>query len=584
MAETSKGRGKLFIFGGVLIAAVAIVIIAMTSYPPSEDDVSGTIGAAKKYRAEQISEADVLLDNPEMQELLQNDEILALLQDEEFRRMIASDEFAKLAENPVAIEFVASGAVDRISRYERTAPILFNPDFARASADPVAVRLANLTMLSRKFAEDNSAMALVAGNDALLKSMADDRFALLAKNRAALQAMCDPTVAKLMSNQPALRALFDPRITSMFMRGSYDGAFADPTIAKFVQGSALDRARREPLLQDFLSRAEADGILNGQGVASLLSNEDFLNAIADNSAMALLTNQEFLKLAAQPTYRQAIAGNALALKADPGKFKIASNLQDLAKESADVVALQRMFRNEELAALFDMRSISRLLQLSSFQKLAASPQGMASLSSMSKTASLARAAAEDQGMAQLFLTNGDVLRLAAEPKTARLIENNLDVFYAMASDPQIAAICRNPEALQALADNSKLFQQGAFSKAFESDARLAFVKEMALAKAAASNAEALKFGSNEAFQSAITHPSVARLYAGGCGVCLKALYDIGRLSNLPGLSRMMQSGELSRAFADQRFISAFQKSNNRNLVNQEAFSRLMADLTKDAVL
>jgi hypothetical protein len=585
MAESKKGRGKLFVFGGILIAVVAIVIIAVTSYPPSEDDVSGTIGAAKKYRAEQIKEADVLLDNPEMQELLQNDEILALLQDEEFRKMIASDEFAKLTENPVAIDFIASGAVDKISRYDRSAPIIFNPDFARASADRFAVEAANLTMLSRKFADDKSALDLVIGNDALLKSMADGRFPLIARNQAVLQAMCDPTVAKVMSNQPALRALFDPRITSMFMRGELDAALADPGIAKFVKGSILDRSRREPVLQDFLSRAEADGILSGQGVLTLLTSEDFLNAMGDESAAAILTNQDFVKLAAQPSYCQAIISQPLDLKADPSRFKIASNLQDLARASADMSLIQTLFRNNnDLAALFQTSSVSRLLKLTAFHKLAASPQGMASLSSISKTAALARAAAEDNSMAQLFLTNNDVLRLAEDPRTSRLIKNNIDVFYAMNSDPQIAAICSKPEALHALADNTRLFQQGAFSKAFETDARLAFLKGTDLAKEAAEKSDVLRIGTNDAFMSAISHPSVAVLYVGGCNACLKALYDIGRLSNLPGLSRMVQGGQLSRAFADNRFISVFQKSNNRNLVNKEAFSRLMADLTKDAAI
>ncbi|MFC1502686.1 hypothetical protein ACFL6A_04680, partial [bacterium] len=65
--KDSKGKkkGMGWIIGGIIVAAAVIVYFA-TLYPPvSDTDVTGTIGGAekaKKYRSQQISDSDVVLD------------------------------------------------------------------------------------------------------------------------------------------------------------------------------------------------------------------------------------------------------------------------------------------------------------------------------------------------------------------------------------------------------------------------------------------------------------------------------------------------------------------------------------------
>lgn len=59
-------KGKWWVVGLAVLAVVAVVMIAGRSgYPPKGDEASGTVGAVKKYQAEQITEKDVVIGSTE---------------------------------------------------------------------------------------------------------------------------------------------------------------------------------------------------------------------------------------------------------------------------------------------------------------------------------------------------------------------------------------------------------------------------------------------------------------------------------------------------------------------------------------
>jgi hypothetical protein len=89
-STNQKGKGKAAIWVGVIVVVVAaVVIVSLTSFPPKDENVQGAIGAAEKYRAEQISDADVTVNETDIQRMLQDDKILALLEDKELMNAIA---------------------------------------------------------------------------------------------------------------------------------------------------------------------------------------------------------------------------------------------------------------------------------------------------------------------------------------------------------------------------------------------------------------------------------------------------------------------------------------------------------------
>ena len=55
-------KNKLMMGGIIVVAVVAIAYFAFVYPPTNGDDATGTIGAAKKYRTDQIKDSDVVLE------------------------------------------------------------------------------------------------------------------------------------------------------------------------------------------------------------------------------------------------------------------------------------------------------------------------------------------------------------------------------------------------------------------------------------------------------------------------------------------------------------------------------------------
>jgi hypothetical protein len=85
----------MFWGGAGIVAAVVIAYVAFFLPSPNDEDLQGAIGAAKQYRADQISDADVVLQDPEIQQLLQSDFFYKLATDDDFRE-VAVDQLARL--------------------------------------------------------------------------------------------------------------------------------------------------------------------------------------------------------------------------------------------------------------------------------------------------------------------------------------------------------------------------------------------------------------------------------------------------------------------------------------------------------
>ena len=64
----AKGKTGIIV-GIVAVAVIGIVAIFYTQRQPAESDATGAIGAAERYRAEQITDEDVILDIPGQEEL-----------------------------------------------------------------------------------------------------------------------------------------------------------------------------------------------------------------------------------------------------------------------------------------------------------------------------------------------------------------------------------------------------------------------------------------------------------------------------------------------------------------------------------
>ena len=78
---------KVLLMAG-LLAAIGIAYWAFNG-TPVEDGEEGAVGSANRYRAEQMSDSDVNLEDAEVIALLQDDVFLELIQDEDFQNLMA---------------------------------------------------------------------------------------------------------------------------------------------------------------------------------------------------------------------------------------------------------------------------------------------------------------------------------------------------------------------------------------------------------------------------------------------------------------------------------------------------------------
>jgi len=93
--EEAMNRWRV-ILGLVVVAVAGIAVAHYTGVFPPKSGLEGTIGAAKRYQATQITDKDVVLQDPQIVALLQSDLFHKVIATPEFRKLSQSDEFWQL--------------------------------------------------------------------------------------------------------------------------------------------------------------------------------------------------------------------------------------------------------------------------------------------------------------------------------------------------------------------------------------------------------------------------------------------------------------------------------------------------------
>ena len=199
-------------------AAVALIAMRLTGFPPVDKGTEATIGAAQRYQAPQISSADVKTDDAQLQAFLQSD----------LFRQLAADKAAQQA--------------------------LKNKDFRSALAD-AQVRAA-LASPELRFAIADAAHNVSAG--ARLDAAANA--AAGARVDAATQARLDV----VLQSSAALRA-----------------ALAAPGVADAIASASLSAALARPDVAMALSQDAAVNAVLGASAASLDAAAASANAAAN---------------------------------------------------------------------------------------------------------------------------------------------------------------------------------------------------------------------------------------------------------------------------------------------------------------
>jgi len=80
-------------WGLATAAAVVLAVLVVKGFPPVGRGTEGTVGAAKKYEAQQIADKDVVLGDSSVQEFLQSDTFERVMKDADARSLLADPQF-----------------------------------------------------------------------------------------------------------------------------------------------------------------------------------------------------------------------------------------------------------------------------------------------------------------------------------------------------------------------------------------------------------------------------------------------------------------------------------------------------------
>ncbi len=200
------GMGKKLMWGLVATAALALVVMKFMGYPPI-DGAQGTVGAAKRYQADQIAPSDVKVDDS-AQAFVQSDVFDQLMKDPDARQMLASPSFRGALASPEFRGALASADFKAALASPEFRSALASPAFrgALASADFKAA-LASPEFRSALASPDFKA---ALANPDFAKALANADFARALASADFAKALAAPGFAKALANPGFVRALASP--------------------------------------------------------------------------------------------------------------------------------------------------------------------------------------------------------------------------------------------------------------------------------------------------------------------------------------------------------------------------------------
>jgi hypothetical protein len=205
-AEFNRGgriMGKKVLWSVAAAAAVLLVIMKVTGYPPVNQGTEGTIGAAQRYVAPQIANQDVKLQDIELQAFMQTDTFRKLAADKAAREALTNKDFQRA---------VSDAAV-------RAA--LANPNVQSALASQQGQQaLAALGAANWAFA--GSAVQQALASSAVQNALATPAVAQALATPALLQALAAPAFVQALASSAAMQVLASSAATQAL--GSASGA------------------------------------------------------------------------------------------------------------------------------------------------------------------------------------------------------------------------------------------------------------------------------------------------------------------------------------------------------------------------
>jgi hypothetical protein len=254
---------KKALIGLVGVAAVGLVVAYMAGFPPTFG-TEGTIGAARRYQAEQIKKSDVKVENPELQAFMQTQAFDKLIHDKQAVAALANPQVAAALMNAqVAAALAAPGVSDALAS-TAVQQALANPQIYQALAAPGVQQV-----------------------------LAAPGFQALAASQGAPAALAAPGVQQALAANPAFQAALSSP--------AFQASLANPAFVAALAAPAFQAALAAPGFQAALANPAFQLALNASGFQAALSNPQFAQGLAAQGFVSELSLQA-----------QGLAGGGLA--------------------------------------------------------------------------------------------------------------------------------------------------------------------------------------------------------------------------------------------------------------------------------
>ena len=226
-----KSRKAMWVLAAA--AAVLLAIFIVTGFPRVDSGTEATIGAAKRYQAEQLTNKDVVVGDTEVQEFLQSETFDRLMKDDSARQLLSDRSVRVTLSNPELVHQLTDSSV-RVT--------LLNADVHVA------------------FADDALRSALSQGITASVKAQVVNQ----AVGDAALSS---GVVHRILADAGLVAALRNPAVWGALSNAEFRNALKADYAAAALQSPALLNAIRSPAFANALSSRLADAQLSANVIS-----------------------------------------------------------------------------------------------------------------------------------------------------------------------------------------------------------------------------------------------------------------------------------------------------------------------------
>jgi len=300
MSSISK---KMRMVLAVTVPLVLVVAYVAFFYPwPNESATVGTIGGVQKadrFRADQVTAADVSLKDAQLQVLLQNDQVLKFVRSDAFKQLVNNKDFQQLVSNAQFEQFATEQAVTSQFHFANTevTQLITNQEFIAACSQNALTGFASEPISNLFYNHD---FQQILGQKPFQQLVSNEQFQALFSQIGGQNIAQNPT-AQQIANQVGAQAVLSNLIAQEFLNspgfGQFLGMFSNPAFAQLVNNSNI---------LDLIAGGQIVGLITNQNFGALVSNESFQNLIGNQAFVSQLGSQAIWQFFGNSNVQQAI--------------------------------------------------------------------------------------------------------------------------------------------------------------------------------------------------------------------------------------------------------------------------------------